>query len=130
MHARYATAVYRVSDRGRSGDALLLYTHMRSVLLDALFWVAVIGCAMAQIFIIRAVLKPASTSPDDFSASALSSHSTLPKAPRALEIAWAFLPSLLLAAVFVLAWRTMHRPMARTADIFSGPPAAVSVRLS
>ena len=92
------------------------FSPMRPVLLDVLFWIAVLGCAVAQFFIIRAVLKPNVGLPAE---SALRTPSeTLParrQSGRAQEIVWAVLPSLLLGAAFVLAWRVMHPPAASPA---------------
>jgi hypothetical protein len=82
---------------------------MRPVILDALFWVAVSGCAVAQFFILRAVLRPSALPP--VNRAATTAGSDLPirrQSGRTQEIIWAVLPSLLLAAAFVLAWRVMH----------------------
>ena len=88
---------------------------MRPVILDALFWTAVAGCAVAQFFILRAVLRPAAL-PSVNSATSPGA-ADLPvrrQSGRTQEIIWAVLPSLLLAAAFVLAWRAMH-PVAPSA---------------
>jgi hypothetical protein len=87
---------------------------MSPVILDAIFWVAAFGCALAQFFIIRAVLRPAAALPAE--SPLRSPASTLPvrrQSGRIQEIVWAVLPSLLLAGAFVLAWRVMH-PLAGT----------------
>jgi hypothetical protein len=89
---------------------------MRPVILDALFWIAVAGCAVAQFFILRAVLRTPASRPMD-SPSPLNqtagggAEGGLPvraQSGRVQEIVWAVLPSLLLGAAFVLAWRAMH----------------------
>jgi hypothetical protein len=75
---------------------------MSTGLLDAFFWIAVVGCAVSQLFILRAVfrtLPPRSSSPDTPS---------VPVPHRLQEIAWAVLPAFLLVAVFVGAWQVMH----------------------
>lgn len=61
-----------------------------------LFWIAVAACVVAQFFIIRAVVRavPSETG---------SPHVPTPR--RALEIAWAILPAVLIIAVFLGAWR-------------------------
>jgi heme/copper-type cytochrome/quinol oxidase subunit 2 len=90
---------------------------MRPVILDALFWVAVSGCAVAQFFILRAVLRPMAVPFADSAPS--STGADLPvrrQSGRTQEIVWALLPSLLLAAAFVLAWRVMH-PAAPAAPV-------------
>lgn len=63
-----------------------------------LFVVAAIACLVAQFFIIRAVVRvvPSVTG---------SPHVPAPR--RAMEIAWAILPAVLIIAVFVGAWRLM-----------------------
>jgi heme/copper-type cytochrome/quinol oxidase subunit 2 len=75
---------------------------MNSVVLDALFWGAVVACALAQVFIIRAVLRTAPTPAPD--------APDVPQPRRVLEIAWAVLPAFLLAAAFIGAWRAVHPP--------------------
>ena len=101
---------------GADGPCPCYFSPMPPVLLDVLFWIAVFGCAVAQFFIIRAVLKPNAGLPAE---SALRAPSeTLParrQSGRTQEIVWAVLPSLLLGAAFVLAWRTMHPPAASPA---------------
>ena len=75
---------------------------MSPALLDALFWAAVGTCAVAQLFILRAVfrvLPPRSSSPD---------APNVPVPHRMQEIAWAILPAFLLAGAFIGAWRVMH----------------------
>jgi heme/copper-type cytochrome/quinol oxidase subunit 2 len=68
------------------------------VLADAIFWVAVACCVVAQAAIMRSVLAA-------------------PPAPRrGLEVAWAAAPAVALALVLVATWRTLH-----PAD---APPAA------
>ena len=84
---------------------------MRPVILDALFWIAVLGCAVAQFFIIRAVLRPSAGLPAESPLRTPSSAVPVRRqSGRVQEIIWAVLPSLLLAAAFVLAWRVMHPP--------------------
>ena len=82
---------------------------MPSAFLDVLFWIAAASCAVAQVFILRAVLRvvvqPVSNSEGDRSSSA--SHVPVPR--RSLEILWAILPFFFLAAAFVAAWRVMHQ---------------------
>ena len=66
-------------------------------LADALFWIAVACCCIAQVAIIRSI---AISSPAGSSAS--------PRANRGLELLWAVLPGLALAVVLVFTWRAMH----------------------
>jgi hypothetical protein len=53
-----------------------------------LFWAAVIICGVAHVAIVASVVRSA------------------PR--RRLEIAWAVIPALALAAVLVMTWRRMH----------------------
>ncbi|MCC6245663.1 MAG: hypothetical protein IT353_22720 [Gemmatimonadaceae bacterium] len=69
-------------------------------MLDVFFWIAAIACIVAQFFILRAVIQavPSVTGSPD-----------VPRPNRAMEIAWAILPALLIAAVFIGAWQVLHR---------------------
>jgi len=80
----------------------LPFCIMSTGILDGLFWGAVVCCVVAQLFIMRAVVRvlpPRSASPD---------ASNVPMPHRLQEIAWAILPAFLLLAAFVGAWRLMH----------------------
>jgi heme/copper-type cytochrome/quinol oxidase subunit 2 len=67
-------------------------------LADAIFWIAVACCAIAQLAILRSVIISPTRVPE---------HPTS-TARRVAEIAWAVLPGIALAVVFLLTWRTMH----------------------
>lgn len=75
---------------------------MSPILLDGLFWTAVVCCLVAQLFILRAVFRvlPASAPAPD--------GSGVPIPHRLQEIVWAILPAFLLIGVFLGAWRTLH----------------------
>lgn len=82
---------------------------MRPVILDAVFWIAAAACAVAQFYILRAVLRPDIASPLDENPHV--SHSTIAsrrQSGRLQETVWAVLPAIFLVAAFVLAWRAMH----------------------
>ena len=66
---------------------------------STIFWLASATCLVAQIAILRSVLR---TSP-----SKLRTH---PRARAAIEIAWVVLPALALASVLAITWRTIHPP--------------------
>ncbi len=87
----------------------------------ALFWVSVVACVVAQYFIVRAVVRavPAETGSPD-----------VPSPNKAMEIAWAILPALLMLAVFVGAWRHMHGAsrVDLTPVTYRGAPTASAVR--
>ncbi|MEO7520428.1 MAG: hypothetical protein ABIW79_01300 [Gemmatimonas sp.] len=93
---------------------------MRPVLLDALFVIAALSCAVAQFFIIRAVLRPSALPLESALRSPGADSLARRQSSRVQEIVWAVLPSLLLAAAFVFAWRVMHPP--------AGTPAFVLLR--
>jgi hypothetical protein len=66
---------------------------------EAIFWIAVACCAIAQLAILRSVL----VSPVEVGEPVRSSV-----ARRTAEIAWAVLPGIALAVVFVYTWRAIH----------------------
>lgn len=72
---------------------------------DAIFWVALACCVVAQVAILRSALarhRPPADAP-----------ATLPAMRRGVEIVWAILPALALAAVLVLTYRAVQsRPTA------------------
>jgi len=68
-------------------------------LADAIFWVAVACCGIAQLAIVRSVLISPARVPDSQPTSA---------SRRFVEIAWAVLPGVALAFVLLLTWRVMH----------------------
>jgi heme/copper-type cytochrome/quinol oxidase subunit 2 len=84
---------------------------MSSRIADAIFWIAVACCSVAQLAIIRSVIvSPARPS----NASAPTSTSR-----RAAEIAWAVIPGIALAVVLVFTWRAMHASRAMAAVVSS-----------
>ena len=72
---------------------------------DAIFWIAVVICAVAQGAIVRSVLGTHVGATAD-----TSSGSSLPKPRPAIEIAWVVVPALALALVLGFTWRTMRTP--------------------
>jgi hypothetical protein len=73
---------------------------------DAIFWVAVVACAIAQLFILRAVFRV--TPSAGSSSESIAEASGVPAPHRLTEIVWVLLPVLLLALAFFGAWRAMH----------------------
>lgn len=65
-------------------------------LMTGLFWLAAAACAMAQLFILRAVIRQ----PPGAAVSA-----SVPAPRRTAEIVWVLLPMVGLVAAFVGAWR-------------------------
>ena len=79
---------------------------MFSSVFDAIFWIAVASCALAQFAIVRSVLRMRGS-------AAGTGHVSSPLLPRtrpAIEIAWVVVPALALAVVLTVTWRTMHAP--------------------
>jgi heme/copper-type cytochrome/quinol oxidase subunit 2 len=73
---------------------------MRPVVADAIFWIAMVCCVVAQIAILRSALarhRPPVDAP-----------ATLPPLRRGLELVWALLPAVALAVVLLLTWRAVH----------------------
>jgi heme/copper-type cytochrome/quinol oxidase subunit 2 len=84
---------------------------MSTRLSDAIFWIAVAACAIAQIFILRAVFRvtPAGVAAGSATASSPDGENvSVPTPHRLTEIVWVVLPVLLLALAFVGAWGVMH----------------------
>lgn len=66
---------------------------------DAIFWVGVVSCAVAQIAILRSVLR---------TRRARDGGPGVPQPRFAVEVAWAVIPAIALAMLLVATWRTMH----------------------
>ena len=73
---------------------------MRVFLTTAIFWLAALSSAAAQLMILRsAIVSPPRAASDNRASSS---------ARRTLEIAWAGLPGIALALLFLFTWRAMH----------------------
>jgi hypothetical protein len=70
---------------------------------DAIFWIAVALCSVAQLAILHSVVVSPARVPDAAPTS---------PARRAAEIAWAVLPGAALAVVLVYTWHAMHPAIA------------------
>ena len=107
---------------------------MSTRLIDALFWVAVVACAVAQLFILRAVFRISPRLGTTHAGNSLSGNSRstaddvttandpaavndkaqykeqydVPTPHRATEMLWVLLPVVLLVLAFVGAWHVMH----------------------
>jgi len=68
---------------------------------DAIFWVGVVSCAIAQIAILRSVLRTRRS-------RATEGGSDVPRPRFAVEVAWAIVPAIALGLLLVATWRTMH----------------------
>jgi heme/copper-type cytochrome/quinol oxidase subunit 2 len=73
---------------------------MRVFLTTAIFWLAALSSAAAQVMILRSAIvsTPRPASP----------QASWPTLRRALEIAWAGLPGIALVVLFLFTWRAMH----------------------
>ncbi len=72
---------------------------MRHSFADGLFWTSVACCAVAQLLIIRSVLgKHRIADPSG----------TLPRSRGAVEVVWAVVPAIGLAALLFFTWRAMR----------------------
>ena len=88
---------------------------MRPAVADAIYWSAVVCCVVAQIAILRSALarhRPPAGAP-----------ATLPPLRRGVELVWAVLPALALAAVLAFTWRAVR---ARAGDLPGAAPAAAT----
>jgi heme/copper-type cytochrome/quinol oxidase subunit 2 len=91
---------------------------MPASLSDALFWVAVVCCAVAQLLILRAAFASRGTR---------ASADSLPPVRRAVEVVWAIVPALALALLLAATWRAMHPP-SHGADPALSPAALSATR--
>ena len=83
-------------------------------LADAIFWVAVAACLVAQTAILRSVLRTGAASRGTTGAR------------RGAEILWAVAPAVALALVLAATWRTLH-PRPAGAERAGAPVAAVAL---
>ena len=95
----------------------------------ALFWVAVVVAAVAELAIVAATVRVSRPhGPVDVPAIAEGETAGLPSPRRGLEVLWAIIPALALAALFVLTWRSMSTPASTphdaTADAAARPAGA------
>jgi heme/copper-type cytochrome/quinol oxidase subunit 2 len=72
---------------------------MRVFLTTAIFWLAALSSAAAQLMILRSAVSTTRQT---------SMGGSWPTLRRALEIAWAGLPGVALVVLFLFTWRAMH----------------------
>lgn len=75
---------------------------MSNAFADAVFWVAVAICTVAQVAILRSIFN---TAPQGAPAATPGA----PRVHRAMEIVWAILPAVALAGVLLFTWRAMEQ---------------------
>jgi heme/copper-type cytochrome/quinol oxidase subunit 2 len=68
---------------------------------DAIFWIAVACCIVAQTAIVRSSLVSPAQAPNATGQAASPGR-------RALEVCWAVIPGIALALLFVATWHAMH----------------------
>ena len=90
---------------------------MPPALSDAIFWLAVACCVVAELFILRSALAARGAQP---------AGGTLPRVRRPVEVLWAVVPALALALVLAATWRTLHPDSPDTPT--SAPPPTRDVR--
>ena len=81
-------------------------------LADAIFWIAVACCAVAQLAIVHSVVISPARVPGSQPPSTTR---------RVAELAWAVIPGGALAFVLVFTWRAMHAAAAAGAIALSAP---------
>ena len=86
---------------------------MSPTVADAIFWIAVVACAVAQVAILRSVLG--ARQPE------LPADARVAPARRSVELAWAVIPAVALGGVLALTWRTLH-----PAGASAGPSAVAN----
>ena len=95
---------------------------MPPALSEAIFWVAVACCVVAELFILRSAFAPRA-------ARARGAEGTLPRVRRPVEVLWAILPAVALALVLAATWRTLHPGSSEPIDSPTGaPPTGRDVR--
>jgi heme/copper-type cytochrome/quinol oxidase subunit 2 len=75
---------------------------------DAIFWIAVACCSVAQAAIIRSVLISQSRTVAGVASAASEVASPASSGRRVAELAWAVLPGVALVVLFLFTWRAMH----------------------
>ena len=79
-------------------------------LADAIFWIAVACCVVAQLAIVHSVVISPARIPGSQATSATR---------RVAEIAWAVIPGIALVFVLLFTWRAMHAAAAAAGAIAS-----------
>ena len=71
---------------------------MNQPLAEAVFWIAALACAAAEIVILRST----------FAARPMTKSELVPAASRGGEVAWAIIPAVALACVLVVTWQRIE----------------------
>jgi heme/copper-type cytochrome/quinol oxidase subunit 2 len=92
--------------------------HLRFA--DAIFWIAVACCAVAQLAIIRSAFVSPATPARSGVSNSTDSHAPASFVRRASEITWAILPGIALVVLFFYTWNAIH-PDTATAILIRSP---------
>lgn len=92
---------------------------------DTIFWLAVALCAVAQLFILKAVFSPAPL-PMGGPAEAGRAAGRLRPASRPLELIWVVLPAVGLVFLFLWAWQLKHAASDARVSMASAVAVAVT----
>jgi hypothetical protein len=96
---------------------------------DAIFWIAVACCAVAQLAIIRSAFVSPATVATSGSPDSTDSRAPASSARRASEIAFAILPGVALVVLFFYTWNAIHPDAALThAAALAPPPTQATAR--
>ncbi len=66
---------------------------------EIVFWIAAVSCAIGELAILRTVFAPHSSA---------NSSPSIPHSPRGVEMLWAVIPAIALAALLAATWRAIH----------------------
>ena len=93
---------------------------------DALFWIAVVACAVAQVAILRSVLGAKLPERAGLPGGSAADLPAVRASSRPVELFWAVLPAVALVVVLALTWRALH-PIAGTPSARPAAPPAAEV---
>jgi hypothetical protein len=68
---------------------------------DAIFWMAVVCCGVAELRILRSPLASRHAPP-------VAADGAVPRPRRGVELVWTALPAVLLAVVLAVTWHRLH----------------------
>ena len=91
---------------------------------DAIFWMAVVACAVAQVAILRSVLGARLPERPSFPGLAGSEMPVVRHTSRPVELFWAVLPAVALVVVLALTWRALHPALGSSSARPAAPVAA------
>jgi heme/copper-type cytochrome/quinol oxidase subunit 2 len=77
---------------------------MNQPLAEAIFWIAALACAVAEIAILRST----------FTARRIEKSELVPAASRGGEFAWAIIPAIVLVSLFAVTWQKIEAREAHT----------------